>query len=77
MLFCSLIALLVLWASTFKLDRGTTVFGTIGPLGHPIVIQSRFDGKVSAVHKAVVIKFKKVIKLFLLRLISMVLIWKN
>ena len=51
LLFCSLIALLVLWASTFKLDRGTTVFGTIGPLGHPIVIQSRFDGKVSAVHK--------------------------
>ena len=51
LLFCSLIVLLVLWASTFKLDRGTTVLGTIGPLGHPIVIQSRFDGKVSAVHK--------------------------
>ena len=35
----------------FKLDRGTTVLGTIGPLGHPIVIQSRFDGKKTAVHR--------------------------
>lgn len=49
-LFCGLLALLTLWSNVFELDRGTSVSGTIGPLGHPIVIQSRFDGKVLAIH---------------------------
>lgn len=57
--FCLLLALLILWASTFTMDRGTTVLGTIGPLGKPIVIQSRFDGKVMAINSGSGEKVKK------------------
>jgi len=58
-LFCLLIVALLFWANTFEMDRGTTVTGSIGPLGKPIVVQSRFDGKVLAIHSTSGEKIKK------------------
>ena len=42
----SLFVGLLLWSTLFQIDKSVNVQGDLSPLGRPIVIQNRFDGKV-------------------------------
>ena len=37
---------LVIWSVTFEIDKSVNVQGDLSPLGRPIVVQNRFEGKV-------------------------------
>lgn len=39
----------VLWAAIFKLDKSVTVEGKVSPLGRPVPVQNRFEGKVEVI----------------------------
>ena len=39
--------LLVGWASIFQIDKSINVSGELSPLGRPIVVQNRFEGKIA------------------------------
>jgi HlyD family type I secretion membrane fusion protein len=40
----------VLWASVFKLDKSVIVLGQVSPLGKPVPVQSRYEGKIKTIH---------------------------
>ena len=37
---------LVIWSVTYEIDKSVNVQGDLSPLGRPIVVQNRFEGKV-------------------------------
>ena len=37
---------LVTWSFTFELDKSVIAPGEIKPLGKPIIVQNRFEGKI-------------------------------
>ncbi len=45
----SLFVLLICWASIFQIDKSINVTGELSPLGRPVVVQNRFDGKISEI----------------------------
>ena len=45
----SLFFLLLCWASIFQIDKSINVTGELSPLGRPIVVQNRFDGKIAQI----------------------------
>ena len=42
--------LVITWSLTFTLDKSINIEGEIKPLGKPLVVQSRFDGKIIEIH---------------------------
>lgn len=42
----TLFLFLVVWSVTFEIDKSVNVEGDLSPLGRPIVVQNRFEGKV-------------------------------
>ncbi len=42
--------LLAAWAATFEIDKSVIVQGEVKPQGMPILLQNRFEGKVSEIH---------------------------
>ena len=46
----SLFFLLLCWASIFEIDKSINVSGELSPLGRPIVVQNRFDGKIAEIN---------------------------
>ena len=40
--------LIVGWASIFQIDKSINVTGELSPLGRPIVVQNRFEGKLTS-----------------------------
>ena len=48
-LIMSLFFLLLCWASIFQIDKSINVTGELSPLGRPIVVQNRFDGKIAQI----------------------------
>lgn len=41
---------IITWSLTFTLDKSINIEGEIKPLGKPLVVQSRFDGKIIEIH---------------------------
>ena len=41
---------IITWSLTFTLDKSINIEGEIKPLGKPLVVQSRFDGKIVEIH---------------------------
>ena len=44
---------LLIWASLFTLDKSISADGTVSPLGRPVPVQNRFEGKVSQIYAKV------------------------
>ncbi|MDC0563834.1 HlyD family secretion protein [Alphaproteobacteria bacterium] len=44
------LGLIIAWSLTFKLDKSINIEGEIKPLGKPLIVQSRFEGKVIEIH---------------------------
>ena len=42
--------LLAAWAATFEIDKSVIIQGEVKPQGMPILLQNRFEGKVSEIH---------------------------
>ena len=40
---------ILLWAAVFKLDKSVTVTGLVSPLGRPVPVQNRFEGKIKSI----------------------------
>ena len=41
---------IITWSLTFTLDKSINIEGEIKPIGKPLVVQSRFDGKIIEIH---------------------------
>jgi adhesin transport system membrane fusion protein len=48
-LITGLFTIMILWAFIFKIDKSINVTGELSPKGRPVIIQNRFEGKVSEI----------------------------